>query len=486
MKKVLLNKLVLILLIGYSISFIACGETPFTGIKFSGNQIVEAGESTTITAEYVFEDVPVPSEKISFEILEDSTGEAVPSLEGNSLTIKTGNVKGAFIKIKASGKNTSNTIWICTKYAEAISAADRPNGFASVGASENFGGYNPSSNEKVVTVSTAADLKYYAKKGGYVIYVDGMIDMSEGMLPTVGGGSTTKLDDLVASKTSYANYATWKKDFSSCGTNVDKNAGTLSKAWKDKIQVNIASNTTIIGLDENAGIKGVTLSISDVKNIAIRNLTLQDGYDPFPHHEAGDGWNSQYDLIGIQGSSSNIWIDHCTLEDTMKLGIAANGEKWQTYDGLCDMKANCKNITISYCVFRNHDKTMLIGSSDSDGNNAYRTITIHHNYWYNCGQRQPMARNVSLHLYNNLYKYSSGWYSQQSLCDIRAGALIMTEKNPGISFRSYIGEQVEKPDSSSVHDALFDIPYGYAAESTNEVSKNLVNLAGSGKLPVIR
>ena len=97
----------------------------------------------------------------------------------------------------------------------------------------------------------------------------------------------------------------------------------------------------IIGLGTNSGLKGGSINISGVSNVAVRNLTIQDAYDPFPHHEKDDGFNAQLDCIVIQGTTSNIWIDHCTLKDTMyykKVAISGGSEKWQTYDGLCDIK----------------------------------------------------------------------------------------------------------------------------------------------------
>ena len=51
--------------------------------------------------------------------------------------------------------------------------------------------------------------------------------------------------------------------------------------------------------------------------------------------------NAQYDGVSIE-SSKNIWVDHCHFKDTVELGHVhlAGGEltKWQTYDGLCDIK----------------------------------------------------------------------------------------------------------------------------------------------------
>lgn len=403
-------------------------EEAFSGIRFeTDNVIVEKGSEIELVVKYINEDSVDTTSNIELSISESFEGTLSKTeiISGDSVKITMPNKSGIICCLTATCNGISESICLGTLSTE-ISVDDSPIGFASVDAKENFGGL---AKGKDCTVVKTRDELISAVKNGGIIYIEGMIDMSDGMLPSTGGGSTTKLDEFVASKTSYANYAEWKSKETNVSASEDKQF-SLRNDYKNKIQLNLKSDTTLIGLDSNSGIKGVAISISNVENIAIRNLTLQDAYDPFPSHEANDGWNSLHDLIGIQGSSKNIWIDHCTLEDTMKLSTAANGEKWQTYDGLCDMKASCKNITISNCIFRNHDKTMLIGSSDSDGSNKTRHITICGNYFQNCGQRLPMVRNAKAHIFNNYYaNVSGGFYSTSYCIGNRAGALIVAENN---------------------------------------------------------
>ena len=57
-------------------------------------------------------------------------------------------------------------------FAGSISLNDKPVGFASV--------TKPS---KTVTVSTKSDLFKYAAAGGYIVYVKGAIDASDGYRP---------------------------------------------------------------------------------------------------------------------------------------------------------------------------------------------------------------------------------------------------------------------------------------------------------------
>lgn len=393
--------------------------------------------------------------------------------------------------------------------AEIISASDIPTGFA---------GINWKTKAKnVQTVSTKTDLVNYAKKGGYIIYVDGIIDMSDGMLPTEGGASSAALDTFVANKSSYKNYESFKTAYAaSCRTSTNDKSSTasesslgstlwtLNKAYGEIIKLNIASNTTIIGLTNQSGIKGGTIQINSASNIVIRNLSIQDAYDPFPHHEKNDGFNAQWDGIGIQGTSSNIWIDHCTIADTLHISTVSNSdsvkEKWQTYDGLCDMKGDVKNITISFCKFEEHDKTMLIGSSDSDGSNKTRTITISNNYFYNCGQRLPMVRNSQIHLLNNFYSAEKPYYSQQYAVGVRKEALIVAENNyfdSGIkySFKDsdgtlFISENADNSSSGKKSTTSSSQPfspssaYSYTKVSAEDAKELALKSAGAGILSV--
>ncbi len=408
-----------------------------------------------------------------------------------------------------------------------ISASDAPTHYASLGT-----GYVTSGSG--TTVSTKTELLTAISNGG-LIYVNGMIDMTDGMLPSSGGGSTAGLDSFVNTVTggAYTSYSAWKTAYANACTTTteDGNSKSTSKsslydtlwklnnAWKNNldsyvsgwqgIQISIKKPTTLIGLTSSSGINGGAITIT-ASGVIIRNLTIQYAYDPFPHHESGDGYNAQFDCICIQDGGKNVWIDHCTLKDTMTLAhVNTEGkddEKWQTYDGLLDMKNYAENITVSYCKFMNHDKTMLIGSSDSEKvnnvavKNSDRHITLANNYFYNCGQRLPMVRLTTIHIVNNFFdKDSSAPYSQQYAIGNRKNALIYSECN-------YFGPEIKyafKDDDGTVYDtgsfytssqknstladsAPFSPPYSYTAESALEAKATVISNAGAGVWSVIR
>ena len=389
-------------------------------------------------------------------------------------------------------------------FAGSISLSDKPVGFASV--------TKPS---KTVTVTTKSDLYKYATAGGYIVYVKGAIDASEGYRPSSAGGTTTNLDSLVKTCTSskYTSYTALRDAYAkACSTSTNdkssSSASTIGKLiWKcneaygKMIKLNIASNTWLIGSTTGCAIRGATINISGASNVVIRNLFIEDAYDPFPHHEANDGYNAQWDGVVIQGTSKNVWIDHVSFKDLQHLVYVKTGgstsEKWQTYDGLLDMKNSISAITVSYCVFQNHDKTMLIGSSDSDGSSSTRTVTLHHNYFLNCGQRLPMARNVKLHVFNNYYDTDSNvYYTQQYCIGVRAGSLINAENNyfgSGITYsiresygKAYFNGNSDNSSKKTKNTSfssskVFTVPYSYSLDNASNVPSNVKSNAGAGK-----
>ena len=364
---------------------------------------------------------------------------------------------------------------------------DVPTGYAGEGWTSFY------DSSKVITVNNKSDLINYAKKGGYTIYVDGMIDLSDGMLPSgTSGNSTSKLDEFVKNEnTGYSTYKAYNSGKLS-GISADADwTNTLNQKYRNNVVFSLASKTAIIGLDSSAGIKGGGISISS-SYVVIRNLLIQDGYDPFPNHEKNDGWNAQIDAIAV-GGGSHVWIDHCTLEDTVSLGFAPNNEKFQTYDGLCDITKCSKYVTVSNCILRNHDKTMLIGSSKTDTGGG--CITLSDNRFYRCGQRLPLTCLANMHIYNNYYGDQSGFYSNSYAIGARYSVYTIIAE--GNYFGKYISDAFKASTSpsgtcyargnssnsgslSTTSSKPFSVPYEYELLSYNEAKTYVTENAGAG------
>jgi pectate lyase len=207
-----------------------------------------------------------------------------------------------------------------------------------------------------------------------------------------GGGNATPItaknqQELVTALAAYKkgttglviNY-TGTVDFSTIAANP---CGQFTKD-EQTVDIKEVSNVTIVGARGAAMNFG--LHLSRVKNVIIRNLKI--GLVP------GGG-----DAIGIEGASSNIWIDHNELFSSM---AECEGAGDKEFDGLLDIKDGSQNMTFSYNYFHDHHKVGLMGSSDSDV--ADWRVTIHHNRYENVGSRTPLQRGGTTHIFNNYYQ----------------------------------------------------------------------------------
>ncbi|KAF7597696.1 MAG: PbsX family transcriptional regulator [Candidatus Dactylopiibacterium carminicum] len=211
---------------------------------------------------------------------------------------------------------------------------------------------------------------------------------------------------------------------------------------KARIVVQVPSNTSLIGLDKDAKIvKGNLVIGAGSENVIIRNITFEDAFDYFPQWDPGDSfkidasypgcqeayvdatkgpqlcpggrWNSEYDTISINGGK-RVWIDHCTFTEgdrtddkfppVFPFPHNEPTQKVQHHDGAVDVTNEADLVTISYSLFKDHDKTNLIGGSDSRTSDAGKLrVTFHNNVFDNVGQRMPRVRFGKVHTYNNLF-----------------------------------------------------------------------------------
>lgn len=183
-----------------------------------------------------------------------------------------------------------------------------------------------------------------------------------------------------------------------------------------RVRIRIGSNTTIVGLDKHATIRGGWFDIRgstslNRTNIILRNLTFEDTYDCSPEWSPTDGelgsWNALYDSISLR-NSDHVWVDHNTFVDRETADDKLPhyfGVLYQVHDGLLDITNASDFVTVSWNRFENHDKVMLIGSSDSaSADRGKLSVTLHHNLFEDVGQRAPRVRFGKVHVYNNYYK----------------------------------------------------------------------------------
>jgi pectate lyase len=274
--------------------------------------------------------------------------------------------------------------------------------------------------------------------------------------------------------------------------------GTISNGANGG-QINVKSDKSIVGVGTTALLSGVGLNISSANNIIVQNMRItmtgvttrvdtagvysSTGDEGLPQILVNGG-----DAISIQGTSKNIWIDHCELfsEDP---AVQTNID---LYDGLIDTKAQTGFITISWNYFHDHHKVGLVGASDTDLF-ADRKITYHHNYYRNTKLRMPMYRGATGHFFNN---YLVG---ATDASEIRAGTCLRMEKNyyealhfsiytpsdsPGMTERI---DNIEVSRTARAYPAncVADIPYVYSnvlTSTTADVKTVVPAGAGVGKL----
>src|SRR2546428_95349 len=208
-----------------------------------------------------------------------------------------------------------------------------------------------------------------------------------------------------------------------------------------RVQVKVSANTTIVGVG-GARLVGLNLVLDQVDNVIIRDLTFIDAYDCFPQWDPTDGsqgnWNSQYDNISLNGAT-HVWIDHNAFGDGEHPDAKQPtylGRPYQSHDGALDIAKASDMVTVSWNRFADHDKVMLIGSSDTATADAGKlNVTIHHNGFSGVGQRTPRVRFGKVDVYDNLYEipnaagYTYSWgvgiegklYAENNVARLGAG-----------------------------------------------------------------
>ncbi len=178
------------------------------------------------------------------------------------------------------------------------------------------------------------------------------------------------------------------------------------------LQIKEMENVTFEGAEGSSANFGI--KINRAKNVIVRNMTM--GLLP----GGGDS-----DAITIEGNGTNgdvehVWIDHNDLFSSTKDDCDGAGDT--EFDGLIDIKKGARYITISYNYIHDHQKTGLIGHSDSDDMDRY--ITFHHNWYENVVSRTPLHRFGYVHLFNNYFDHilSSG-------INVRMGGVALIESN---------------------------------------------------------
>ncbi|WP_432118867.1 pectate lyase family protein [Streptomyces sp. bgisy032] len=303
----------------------------------------------------------------------------------------------------------------------AAQAQPRDPGRQTLGATDGWGAHGTGTTggaradaEHVYTVTTWEEFRAALKDGGSaprIIKVKGMID-------AVSAGC----DAFAAEGYDFQKYlaaydpAVWGHDKPVSGEQEELRAASAAEQDRS-IKAAVPANTTIVGVGRDAGIRGGSLQIKGVDNVIVRNLTVEAPIDCFPQWDPTDdngtgAWNSEYDGVVVYGST-HVWIDHNTLTDGRYPDSALPtyfGKVYQQHDGLLDVVRGADYVTVSWNSFKDHDKTMLIGNSDSAAADdaGKLKVTLHHNRFEGIVERAPRVRFGQVDSYNNHFVIAKG------------------------------------------------------------------------------
>jgi pectate lyase len=240
-------------------------------------------------------------------------------------------------------------------------------------------------------------------------------------------------------------------------------SGTISCSG----MLRVRSNKTIIG-NAGATIAGCGLNINGDRNVIIRNLNFRD-------------WDD--DAINVQESATNIWIDHNSF---------SNGN-----DGAVDIKRGSDFITVSWNRVFNHDKSMLLGHSDSNASQdtGHLRVTYHHNWFDASTQRHPRVRfGNPVHVFNNYYNNNSGYGVASTE---GAGVLVEANSFENVEDPFHLGEGSSGPGTLVARNNLLvgsgagqtggsvaSIPYSYNPDPAANVKSIVTANAGAGRINV--
>ncbi|MES5824097.1 polysaccharide lyase family 1 protein [Streptomyces sp. RG80] len=278
---------------------------------------------------------------------------------------------------------------------------------------------------------------------------------------TTGGGS--------ASAVTVSTLAAFKTAVTGSSAKVVRVNGLISLSG----QVDIGSNTTVLGVGSSSGFTGGGLRLKKVSNVVIRNLNISKPLAP------ADG-------VEVQ-ASTKVWIDHNSFS-------ADRSHDKDYYDGLLDINHGSDNVTVSWNTFKEHFKGSLVGHSDNNASEdtGRLRVTYHHNRFSNVYSRVPSLRFGTGHFYNN---YVDG---AETACHSRMGAQMLVEnnvfRNTGVAVTTNRSSDVDGYANLRGNDlggAATEIsrvgtfttpPYGYTAESASTVVASVTSGAGTGKL----
>ncbi|MFD7876519.1 polysaccharide lyase family 1 protein [Streptomyces sp. NPDC059766] len=278
---------------------------------------------------------------------------------------------------------------------------------------------------------------------------------------TTGGGSSTAV--------TVTTLAAFKTAVTGDSAKVVKVNGLIPLSG----QVDIGSNTTVLGVGSASGFTGGGLRLKKVTNVVIRNLDISKPVAP------ADG-------ITVQ-ASTKVWVDHNSFSSD-------RDHDKDYYDGLLDITHGSDYVTVSWNTFKDHYKGSLVGHSDSNASEdtGHLRVTYHHNYFSNVNSRIPSLRFGTGHFYDNYVvgadtavhsRMGAQMFVQNNVFRSTAVAVTTSRDSDVDGYANLSGNDLGGAATEISRVGTFTSPpYSYTAELASTVVASVTSGAGTGKI----
>jgi pectate lyase len=269
----------------------------------------------------------------------------------------------------------------------------------------------------------------------------------------------------------------------------------------DLQKIRVSANKTVIGANPTtdvprSGFTGGGLTLTDVSNVIIRNLTVAGPNDD----DAGDN----VDAIHIEGSRQ-IWVDHCDLSSNGP-GVDAGA----AYDGLVDISDGSDFVTVSWTHYHDHGDTGLVGRSDSSDAAAEdidkNHVTYDHDLFTDV-RTGPRTRFGTIHVLNTYFDRVSNYaiaatdgahvriegnvfynVSPPGQTDADYGPVTTILDSPAtagyVDLVSNLTDATDGPNVITTQAVPFAVPYPYTADSAASAAYVVPHCVGPGHVTV--
>jgi pectate lyase len=277
---------------------------------------------------------------------------------------------------------------------------------------------------------------------------------------TTGGGS--------AAATTVTGLSAFKTAVSGDSAKVVRVSGLISLSG----QVDVGSNTTVIGTGSGSGFTGGGLRIKDRTNVVIRNLVISKAVGT--------------DAITVQ-HSTKVWVDHNDLSSDL-----THGKDY--YDGLLDITHASDYVSVSWNKFHDHYKVSLVGHSDSNASEdtGHLRVTYSHNWFTGVNSRLPSIRFGKGHMFNNYVqnvtdsgihsRMGAEVYVERNVFTNVPDAITTTGDSPTDGYANQTGNIFNNSTTDITRTSSYKPTYSWTAEDASTVAASVTAGAGTGKV----